>query len=228
MLRNYLDEVPLWDRGALHVSLQHLIRYVAIYLYLPRLAGPSVLIRAISDGLARLTWAEETFAYAEGYDATNERYLGLVAGQQVALSADSGGMLVRPDVARRQIEREREQREAKPAVTVIRDPDVPDPTCGNRTDPVIAPPLPPPPPPAPTPVRRRCYGTVRLDPIRAGRDVARIAEEVMTHLVNQPGAEVTVTLEIEARLPNGASEQIVRIVTENSKTLKFTNYAFEE
>nr|WP_322815378.1 hypothetical protein [Chloroflexus sp.] len=63
---------------------------------------------------------------------------------------------------------------------------------------------------------------------RAGRDVARIAEEVIAHLVNQPGAEVTVTLEIEARLPNGASEQIVRIVTENGKTLKFTNCAFEE
>ncbi|MGQ9483275.1 MAG: Swt1 family HEPN domain-containing protein [Chloroflexus sp.] len=224
MLRKYLDEVPLWDRDAPHVSLQQLIKFFATYLYLPRLAGPSVLIQAISDGLARLTWAEETFAYAEGYDAANERYSGLVAGQQVTLSADSGGMLVRPDVARRQIEREREQREPKPVVPVIRDPDVP--------DPIVPPPPPPLPPlepmPVPTPVRRRFYGTVSLDPIRAGRDVARIAEEVIAHLVNQPGAEVTVTLEIEARLPNGASEQIVRVVTENGKTLKFTNCAFEE
>jgi hypothetical protein len=36
-----------------------------------------------------------------------------------------------------------------------------------------------------------------------------------------------VTLEIDARLPNGASEQTVRAVTENSRTLKFAGHAFE-
>ncbi len=35
------------------------------------------------------------------------------------------------------------------------------------------------------------------------------------------------TLEIEARLPNGASEQTIRVVTENSRTLKFTSHEFE-
>jgi hypothetical protein len=41
------------------------------------------------------------------------------------------------------------------------------------------------------------------------------------------GAEVTVTLEIDARLPNGASEQLGRTVTENSRTLRFESYGFE-
>jgi len=41
------------------------------------------------------------------------------------------------------------------------------------------------------------------------------------------GAEVTVILEIEAALPDGASDQIVRTVTENSRTLKFTTHGFE-
>jgi hypothetical protein len=36
------------------------------------------------------------------------------------------------------------------------------------------------------------------------------------------------TLEIEVRLPEGASEQTVRIVSENARTLKFTSQAFEE
>ena len=66
-----------------------------------------------------------------------------------------------------------------------------------------------------------------LDPARAGRDAGRIADEVIAHLAGQVGAEVTVTLEIEARLPDGASEQLVRTVTENSRTLKFTTQAFE-
>ena len=36
-----------------------------------------------------------------------------------------------------------------------------------------------------------------------------------------------VTLEIETRLPDGATDQIVRTVTENSRTLKFTSQGFE-
>lgn len=50
---------------------------------------------------------------------------------------------------------------------------------------------------------------------------------MIAHLAGQPGAEVTVTLEIDARLPNGANEQTVRAVTENSRTLKFDSHGFE-
>ena len=81
--------------------------------------------------------------------------------------------------------------------------------------------------PSAPPLTRRFHGTVRLDPARVGRDAGRIAEEVVAHLAGQPGAEVTVTLEIEARLPNGANEQTVRTVTENSRTLRFAAHSFE-
>ena len=47
--------------------------------------------------------------------------------------------------------------------------------------------------------------------------------------VSSVGApEVTVTIEIEAKLPQGASDQLVRTVTENSRTLKFTSHGFEK
>ncbi len=42
------------------------------------------------------------------------------------------------------------------------------------------------------------------------------------------GASVAVTLEIEAQIPSGASDHIVRTVTENCRTLKFTNQGFEQ
>jgi hypothetical protein len=67
---------------------------------------------------------------------------------------------------------------------------------------------------------------VTLDPARVGRDASRIAEEVIAHLAAQPDAEVTVTLEIEVRLPHGANEQTVRTVTENRRTLMFTSQGF--
>ena len=68
---------------------------------------------------------------------------------------------------------------------------------------------------------------MNLDATRVGRDASQIADEVIAHLAGLVGANVTVTLEIEAEIPDGAPEQVVRTVTENSQTLKFTNQAFE-
>lgn len=68
---------------------------------------------------------------------------------------------------------------------------------------------------------------MQLDPAWVGRDASRIADEVIAHLAGQVGAELTVTLEIQARLPNGASDQLVRTVMENSRTLKFDSHGFE-
>jgi hypothetical protein len=51
---------------------------------------------------------------------------------------------------------------------------------------------------------------------------------VIAHLAGQVGAEVNVTLEIGATLPDGATDQVVRIVTENSRTLKFDSHSFEK
>jgi hypothetical protein len=69
---------------------------------------------------------------------------------------------------------------------------------------------------------------VTLDPTRVARDTGKIAEEVIAHLAGLPGARVQVTLEISADVPAGVPDQVVRIVTENSRTLKFDTQGFEE
>jgi hypothetical protein len=61
-----------------------------------------------------------------------------------------------------------------------------------------------------------------------GTEAGRIAQEVIQHLASLPGASVRVTLEIQADLPDGAPERVVRIVSENSRTLKFGSFGFEE
>src|SRR5208282_2362360 len=78
-----------------------------------------------------------------------------------------------------------------------------------------------------TPRPRRYHGTVSLDPTRVGRDAGRIADEVIAHLEGLVGSTVTVTLEIEAEIPAGAPDQVVRVVTENGRTLKFSSQGFE-
>jgi predicted ATPase len=75
---------------------------------------------------------------------------------------------------------------------------------------------------------RRFHGTVELDSERVGRDASQIADEVISHLNSLVGAEVRVTLEIDATMPTGAPEQVVRTVTENSKSLKFKQQGFEQ
>jgi len=51
---------------------------------------------------------------------------------------------------------------------------------------------------------------------------------VIAHLTGLIGTTVTVTLEVEAEIPTGTPDHVVRTVTENSRTLKFTNHGFEK
>ena len=131
------------------------------------------------------------------------------------LSVDSTGLLVKPDLAWQQMDTETPEPPPGPGPGPGPGPD---PGPGPGPDPTL---------PPPESKLRRFHGTVRLDPARVGRDASRIADEVIAHLVGQVGAEVTVTIEIEASLQDGASDQIVRTVTENCRTLKFTSQGFE-
>ena len=67
-----------------------------------------------------------------------------------------------------------------------------------------------------------------MDATRVGRDAGRITDEVISHLTALVGSEVKVSLEIEAQVPNGVPENTVRIVTGNSRTLRFDSQGFEK
>ena len=97
-----LDKVPLW-RGE-NVGIKELVEDFARYVYLPHLADSQVLRDGIARGLSLLT-EHDTFAYAESQDEAQERYRGLRAGRQIALD-HSVGLLVKPEVGRRQMEAE--------------------------------------------------------------------------------------------------------------------------
>jgi hypothetical protein len=178
------------------------------------------LIGAVRDGFALLTWEQDAFAYAESYDEAAKRYRGLRGGQNIAVSDADTGLLVRPEAARRQMDAETAT--AKPVHGTIDTTTTSSPT--SEPQPPIASPATPTAPLRP----RRYHGTVTLTPERTGRDASRIADEVISHLAGLVGAAVRITLEIEAEFPDGAPENVVRTVTENSRTLKFTNHGFEK
>src|SRR5262249_8724550 len=155
-----------------------------------------VLVAAIQDGLQCLTWQTETFAYAEGFDEGRKRYKGLRAGEAGRVLLDGQSVLVKSEAATAQKQADATAQKQPNAKTTVE----------ATTEPVI-----PPPPPQ----LRRFHASVRLDPLRLGRDASAIAEEVVQHLTRIVGSEVEITLEIRAELPEQASEKLVRDVTEN-------------
>ena len=182
-LRMDLDRVPLWrdDR----VSVRDLWSYYTQYLYLPRLRDVSVLLNAIADGTGLITWEEDGFAVADAWDEAKGRYVGLKAGEPVALS-DPVGLLVKPERALAQLADEREAASSGPV--------------GPRPGPDGAEPISPPVEPEDR-KPKRFYGRVQLDPLRVTRDVGQIADAIVQHLSGLLGAEVEVTLELSAEIP---------------------------
>lgn len=218
-LRMELDKIPLW-RGN-HVSIKQLVEDFARYLYLPRLKDYSVLLQSIGDGFPLFTWKQDTFGYAESFDESAARYKGLRGGTVVNLNdPHSSALVVKPDIVSIQLDAERVE-------PIPADPALPGAGAGEDLPPLLLGGNVPQNPDARVLKPRRFHGTVALDATRVGRDAGKIAEEVIAHLASLVGAKVTVTIEVSAEIPDGAPEQVVRTVTENSKTLKFTNHGFE-
>jgi predicted AAA+ superfamily ATPase len=212
-LRMELDRVPLW-RGD-HVSVRQLVEDFARYLYLPRLKDSGVLMNAIADGMTITTWVQDTFAFADVFDEAASRYKGLRGGKLISVTdTHSAALVVKSNIAQQQLDAESGAPSASGTYAALNSALPKNARGASDSAPNAA-------------GLHRYHGTVQLDPTRVGRDAGRIAEEVIAHLTGQVGVEVTVTLEIEAKLPNGATDQIVRTVTENGRTLKFSSHGFE-
>ena len=224
VLRLHLDQVPLW-RGD-HVTLKTLAEDFAKYVYLPRLQRTEVLLEAARQGVSNTAWQTETFAWAERYDADAKRYLGLKAGTgNVAVSAEGDAVLVKSEVAWRQM-----QSEARPApvrTPVGETPTSVEPRVPGAERPIAA---------APTAGvtaqpreegPKRFHASVDLELAQLGARADQIAKEVLRHLAALPGARVTVTLEVQAETPSGVPGDVARIVRENCRTLGIDDAGFE-
>jgi predicted AAA+ superfamily ATPase len=208
ILRMELDRY-IWsaERGW-EVRLKQLWEYLAQYCYLPRLFDHEVLIKAVRDGVGRL---DAPFAYATG---KNEQgyHTGLVLRQLGQVYFDDNSLLIHPDHVA-------EPPAVKPPELIIhnggKDYSVDDKKSSDKTEP-------------PKKVLSRYYGRVGLDARRVNKDVGLIVEEIIERLTSQIGCEVEITVEINARRSEGFDESTVRTINENSRTLKFEHYGFEE
>lgn len=97
-----ISQVPLWRASGNHVGVKQLVDDFAKYVYLPRVKNAQVILDAIQDGVARLTWRQDTFAYADSYDAAAGRYRGLEAGCRPNVQLNSDSVVVKREVAAEQ------------------------------------------------------------------------------------------------------------------------------
>ena len=76
--------------------------------------------------------------------------------------------------------------------------------------------------------KKRYYGSVQVDPQRAMRDLSQIADEIIVRLASLPGADVKITVEIEGLHGEGFDDATLRTISENSRTLNFNDYGFDD
>jgi hypothetical protein len=207
-----LDRIPLWkERG--DISVADLWKAYCEFPYLTRLASVNVLHEAISNGVANINWASETFAYAEGHDG--EKWVGMQIGQQV--TARQSGLLVRPVEANVQLN-------AAALPTAV----------PGGTDPVQVPggngvgPQPIPPggvEPIPAAPKTKYYGQFNLDSVRAVRQMGEILESVVEHL-SKAGGSTELTIELNSKSV-GFDDRTQRVVKENAAQLGVKAQEFE-
>jgi hypothetical protein len=224
ILRFEIDQVPLW-RGN-HITVKQLVDDFAKYLYLPRVKNAQVILDAIQDGVGRITWEQDSFAYADFYDAAADRYRGLDGGHRSTVQLNGNSVVVKPGVAAAQIQKDSAPPLASP-ISGVGESSVTDggpaPSAFHSKPASIAEK-----PAVKQPVLRRFHGTATVDATRMSRDIDVIASSVVQHLSALLGSKVKVTIEVDAEIPSGAPDNVIRTVTENCRTLKFDSSGFEE
>ena len=229
LLQMTLDDL-LW-KDSNDISIKKLWEYLSTYCYLPRLSSFSVLEETICQGLP----STEYFAIASAY--SNDRYVDLKFNQTVFFMNQSD-LLVKVDVAQKQIEAEKTPDISGDPISGgdnssggQRGTYVPGgyysgastfaPNGGNSG--VASPST-----PSVEPNNKHFYMSVKLDNTRVNRDINNYVQEIIQHLMSVDGANVELKLEVDVEAPNGIPSTTVRTVSENCRTLKVTDFEFDD
>lgn len=190
------------------VGMRELWGWFAQYPYLPRLLDISVLEGAVEDGVGNLLWRSETFAYAAAREAGGA-YMGIVAGRRAPTPVTSTSVIVDGST-------------------------LPDPLPGDLA------PKPKPPGPdlgpdsgskPPVASIRRFHGQAVLsDPRTPVPELQKLVAEIIGPLAAQTEVSLTIRVEIEAdhRAEAGFTDQTIRTVSENARTLRLRDFGFDK
>lgn len=207
----------IWN-GKPHLSLKDLREFLNRYIYLPRIKGQDVLIKAVQAAVSGML--PGPFAYAERWDEKTDTYLELAISHtgNAMVVIDNDSVIVRPDVA--ECHRPSPTHPGPTGHSPERAGPMGEPAA-NRTAGGT---------PEPTTTERkptRFAGAVMVSADRPARDMHQIVEAIVEQLTIIPGSEVKLRLEIEAEIPSGLDRAKVRTLIENANTLGFIERSVE-
>ncbi|NDR52645.1 DUF499 domain-containing protein [Actinomyces sp. 565] len=236
MLHSELKEV--WERDG-ELSVGELWGYLTRYPYLPRLVRRSVLDDCIRRCVDAVLVGDERFAVASGKDAENGRYRGLIIPPQADARIEVTDSTLLVDAAKAQLQLDADRAAVASSATTRPDSKPTSTESGQsradrgdtsdsrhrigggkaggssgtgEPDTETGP--------------TRFFGYVTVDPERYGRDIGTVTREVIDRLAGT-GAQLKITIDIEATKPGGFHESDVRTISENARTLKFDSQGFE-
>jgi len=197
-----------WKADKPAVSPNKVWMDTARYLYMPRLESAEVFLQTVRDAIPHTNW----LGYAAG--EKDGVYEGLLFGSPGGVYLNDGALLIHPDAAAQAGQKSEGGRRTSSA---------PPPSVRTGGGTVAK--------KASTPAQatfRRFHGTIDVDVPDPIGHFTEIVQNVIEHFSAQYGTEVSVRVDIEARRGEGFESKTVRVVRENSTTLKFLTAEFEE
>lgn len=252
------DQLGAWWAKQKDVSIGELWQYFTRHIYMPRLINRAVLDRTIESAISAILLGDEQFGIATSKDPDTGRYNGLVLPPDSAIkniSVTDSTVIVKRDVAVAQKEADQLQAAQQRSKIHAHGADgvatadvdstgtantdecsfgsagedalggakntgaehqgfIDDPSLNSES--------------AVEAALVRYFGTVRIDPDLYSRDIGNVIREVLDRLVGA-GAQLEITLDIQAVKQEGFSDDEIRTINENAQVLKFdTSSGFEK
>lgn len=200
------------------IEIKQLWTYLTSYCYLPRLRDVNVLLDTIRKGVM----AEDGFAVADAFQ--NGRYVNLKIRQEIHDDVPLYCLIVKKEIAEEQKNRESRvipgpgvtPSRGQTGETTLNGGEVQENSSGDE------------PTNQEVPKNRHFSMDVPLDSVRINKEVSTYVNEVLSHLINLPNAEVQIRLDVDIHVPDGTPSHVVTTVSENCRTLKIDNFHFEE
>jgi len=190
----------IWQETTPHIEITTLLDWFASFVYLPRLRDEATLAAAIEKLLGKI---ESPVAFAQSFDKTTGAYSGVSQwGIGLGASITNGLLVWRTAIPEQPLPKSKQDDTASPKGGATKDDEREGPTGSAKKRP------------------RRFFGSITLDPDKAGLQVAKIAEEILFELTRGSGTTLKLSLEIEASMASGYPDDVVNVVRANIRDLK--------
>ena len=212
-----------FKNGQTEVSVLKVWQDCCTYYQMPRLLDENVLVRTMSDGVAKGGY----FGFADGKE--DNQYLGFKYGEQVfTYGMDDQSLLIECETAAKYKAAHTQQPIPAPADNGNGGGSI-HPTAesntGNSSE------IQPSQQGTAVPMKKHYnhfYGAASIDPVSGTFQFQSIITELVSHFTTKPGVKVTIKLDIEATSETPFDDSTVRTVTENSTVLKMESSEFSE